>query len=90
MHYPAGGWRSKREGAILKSMGARAGVPDVLIVKNGHLYALELKAPGGRVSNTQSETMLALSTAGATVAVAVGLDQALAQLEEWQLLKPAY
>ena len=86
-HCPNGGWCSPVEAAIFKSLGVRAGVPDVLAVKAGQLYGLELKAPGGRLSEAQRDTIAALEAAGAHVAVAAGLDSALAQLEAWGLLR---
>jgi hypothetical protein len=48
---------------------------------------LELKAAGGRLSPPQREAHAAMRAAGATVAVAVGLDNALRQLERWKLLR---
>jgi hypothetical protein len=62
-HYPAGGWRSPIEAAILKSIGTIAGIPDIVIER--------------------------LRRAGATVVTAFGLDQALAQLVRWDLLRGA-
>src|SRR5262249_23601642 len=41
-HPANGGWRSRVEAAILKGLGVRAGVPDVIAVKDGRTYALEL------------------------------------------------
>jgi hemin uptake protein HemP len=87
-HYPAGGWRSPIEAAILKSLGTVAGVPDLLIVHRGQLYALELKTKYGRLTQTQIDTQARLRAAGAMVATAVEIDAALAQLEQWQLLRP--
>jgi len=52
-HTPNGGSRGKIEGAILKSMGVRAGVSDFIFVLNGKIFALELKAEGGRASVEQ-------------------------------------
>ena len=72
-HPANGGWRSRVEGAILKGMGVRAGVPDIVAVKNGRCYALELKAPDGRLTPAQRDAHAALVAAGATVAVAYGL-----------------
>jgi hypothetical protein len=46
-HPANGGWRSRVEAAILKGMGVKAGVPDIIAIKNGRCYALELKAPDG-------------------------------------------
>ncbi len=88
-HTPNGGYRTPAEAGILKSLGVVAGVPDVLILHDGQLYALELKAPKGRPSSSQVRTMLALEAAGATTALAVGLDEALATLQRWGLLRPS-
>ena len=37
----------------MKGLGVRAGVPDVIAIKDGRTYALELKAEGGRLSEAQ-------------------------------------
>ena len=71
----------------MKGLGARAGVPDVIAIKDGHAYALELKSLAGRLSPAQRDVLAALRAAGATVSVAYGLDAALAQLEAWALLR---
>jgi hypothetical protein len=86
-HPANGGWRTATEAAILKGMGVRAGIPDIIIIHAGKCYALELKAPGGRLTPVQRVTHAALAAAGATVAVAYGLDDALARLEGWGLLR---
>jgi hypothetical protein len=87
-HYPAGGWRSPIEAAILKSLGVVAGVPDILVIHDGQLYGLELKTEYGRLTPTQIETQECMRTAGATVATAVEIDAALKQLTAWGLLRP--
>jgi hypothetical protein len=86
-HPANGGGRSRVEGAILKGMGVKAGVPDIIAIKNGQCYALELKASGGRLTPVQRDAHAALVAAGATVAVAYGIDDALARLEAWGLLR---
>jgi hypothetical protein len=86
-HPANGGWRTPVEAAIFKSMGVRAGVPDIIIIHAGHCYALELKAPDGRLTPVQHDTQRALAAAGAEVATAYGLDDALARLEAWGLLR---
>jgi hypothetical protein len=86
-HPANGGWRSRVEGAIFKGMGVRAGTPDIIAVKNGHCYALELKAPDGRLTPGQRDAHAALAAAGATVEVAYRLDDALARLEAWGLVR---
>jgi hypothetical protein len=70
-HVPNGGWRSRTEAAILKSIGTVAGVPDVLCIFEGRTYALELKAKGGRVTDVQRVTHDRMRAAGAEVATAV-------------------
>ena len=54
-HPANGGWRSRVEAAILKGMGVKAGVPDIIAIKGGQCYALELKAPGGRLTPAQRD-----------------------------------
>jgi hypothetical protein len=87
-HIPLGGLRSKIEASILRSLGTTRGTPDLLIVASGKAHFLELKAPHGRVSAEQHACHEALCAAGAEVATAYGIDAALVQLEQWQLLRP--
>jgi hypothetical protein len=86
-HYPSGGRRSRIAGAILKGMGARAGVPDLLLVSRGRLFAMELKSDRGRLSPVQRETHAAMRKAGVVIGVAGNIDQALDLLGEWGLLQ---
>jgi hypothetical protein len=85
-HPANGGLRSPVEAAILNGLGV-AGVPDLVIIYQGRVFGLELKAEGGKPTDLQLEAHARMRTAGAEVATAVGLDQALRQLESWQLLK---
>jgi hypothetical protein len=85
-HPANGGWRSRIEAAILKGLGVRPGVPDVIAIKAGQAYAIELKAPGGRMTEAQREAHAALRAAGAAVVVAYGLDDAIDHLERWKLV----
>ena len=87
-HLANGGWRSPIEAKIFKALGVVAGAPDLLIVADGRAYFLELKAPRGRISPAQHECHEALRKAGATVAVASDIDQALELLERWEILQP--
>jgi hypothetical protein len=87
-HVPNGGYRGAIEGAIFKSLGVIAGVPDLLLIYSGRTYGLELKAAkGGRLSPAQIRTQEQMRQAGATVATATGIDEAVHQLELWGLLK---
>src|SRR5262245_50676673 len=88
-HVPNGGKRKPIEAAILTGLGVVAGVPDIFAIRAGHAYALELKADAGRLSPAQEQTIHRLRAAGATTAVAHGLDAALHQLEDWGLLRGA-
>jgi hypothetical protein len=45
-HPFSGGYRKPIEAAIYKGLGARAGLPDVLVLHNGRVFGLELKADG--------------------------------------------
>jgi hypothetical protein len=87
-HFPAGGRRSRVAGAILKGMGAKPGVPDILLLSQGRLFGLELKAgTKGRLSDTQVETHAAMRNAGAVIGTAGTIDEALDLLAEWGLLR---
>jgi hypothetical protein len=86
-HYPAGGFRRPAEAAILKGIGTLAGVPDLLAIHKGRCYALEIKTETGRVSDVQRTVHDRMRRAGAKVGVAFGLDEALAILESWKLLR---
>lgn len=84
---PNGGYRKPIEAAIMKGLGTVPGVPDVILVHKGRTFGLELKAPGGRVTEHQLAAHAAMDKAGAFVCVAEGLDCALRALEAWGILK---
>ena len=86
-HVPNGGKRKPIEAAILKGLGVTAGVPDVIAIKDGHTFALELKAPDGKPTPKQVEVMQQMQAAGATVALATGLDAAIRIIEQWELVR---
>jgi hypothetical protein len=85
-HTPNGGKRNAREAGRFKAMGVRAGVSDLILVHCGKIYALELKAPGGRPSESQLAFIHEIEAAGAFTCVCEGLDRAIAVLECWGLL----
>lgn len=88
-HPANGGKRSVIEGAIFKSLGVRAGTPDLIILRAGKMYCLELKAPGGRLSPSQRIAIERLEHCGAAVATASSIDEALITLECWGILRRA-
>lgn len=85
-HVPLGGYRKPVEAAILKSIGTVAGIPDLILLFESRVYALELKSEKGRLTEVQRVVHDRLRRAGALVAVAVGIDQALECLSAWGLL----
>lgn len=85
-HPANGGYRTPIEAAIFKGMGVVPGTPDVICIKDGRVFGLELKAEGGKLSDAQRATIEAMRAAGAVVEVAIGLDAAVRRLESWGLL----
>jgi hypothetical protein len=86
-HPANGGFRTATEAAVFKSLGVVAGTPDLILLRGGKPYGLELKSEHGRLSPAQSAVHAAMTDAGATVATAVGIDAALAQLGAWGFLR---
>jgi hypothetical protein len=86
-HTPNGGHRNMIEAVRFKSLGVRAGVSDIIALRNKEAFALELKAPGGRPTEAQLEFQSDFRAAGGHAVVAEGLDEALRILEAWNLLK---
>ena len=86
-HHPATGeLRDDGTARKLQRMGARAGLPDLLLLIDGRLHGLELKRDhGGRLSHDQRAMHQELIAAGAVVATAHGVDQALAILAAWDV-----
>lgn len=86
-----GGKRNRKgiaiQGSIMAGLGVRAGVADVICVHRGKIYAMELKAPGGRASEAQLKFLSDIDAAGAFTAMPGDLDAALATLEAWGLLR---
>lgn len=86
-HIPNGVKSNPFVGSILKKMGLVAGMPDLFLIHKGHLFALEIKKPKGRLSPAQIMTIAELRSAGVECAVAFGLDQCIEQLDAWRLTK---
>ncbi len=86
-HTPNGEQRSAGAGAKLKAMGVKPGVPDlVLISPDGRFHALELKAPGGRLSEPQQDFQQWAAARGISHSVAENMDQVIAVLNFWGAL----
>jgi hypothetical protein len=69
-----GGKLLHRKGQLAIGASEMQGMPDVLAVLNGQTFGLEVKAPGGRLSQSQLSQLQAMQRAGARVAVVVGTD----------------
>lgn len=87
----AGGKRTKDgtpiQAIIMKSLGWIAGLPDIMCIKDGKLYAIELKSLTGRLTSVQVSTISAMRNAGVEVSVAKNIDEALNVLEAWGMLR---
>jgi hypothetical protein len=88
-HPANGGYRRPVEAKILHGLGVTSGVPDVIAIKDGCTFALELKREGGKLSPAQEQALIKLREAGAKATHAHGLDQALRILEGWGILRGA-
>jgi hypothetical protein len=72
--------------ARLKRMGLRSGVADIVIVKAGRAYFLELKALGGRQSERQILFEGEAKLAGAKYAVAHTFVAAQKIIRDWAII----
>ncbi len=85
-HHPFNKASSAKEGARAKALGVVAGAPDLVLCRAGYYYGLELKAPGGVLSNAQIDCMERINNAGGEAVEAYGLADALDQLKRWGFL----
>lgn len=80
--FPAGGGGEER-GRKLKRMGLKAGVPDLMLIRAGRAYFIELKADKGRLSPEQRAIRNDLITHGAPAAVCRSVDDVSVTLQRW-------
>lgn len=93
---PFGEKRDARAGARLKRLHCRPGFPDILLIHAGKVYGLELKLETNAIFGTkktyqspeQKETQRDWEAAGGTYSCTHGLNETLAQLEAWGLIRP--
>ena len=86
LHIPNGGQRSVMAGRRLRGEGMMAGAPDLIcIAPGGQVALLEVKAPGGRVSEAQRDFHALLASKGHRIAVVHSQDEALEALRAWGL-----
>lgn len=83
-HPANGGYRRKVEAMILKSMGVKAGVPDICLIWEGRAYFIELKAPKGPKPTEHQENMMReLTAAGAAWILCRSVEQVIDALNGW-------
>ncbi len=83
-HFPAGEVRDAKTGAKLKAMGLKAGWPDfVFVLPNGQAGFLELKRPGGALSEPQIEFREKALALGCGYATARSPEEAEIVLTRW-------
>jgi hypothetical protein len=87
LHPANGGFRRRIEARIFSGLGVRPGASDLLLWHDGKSFALELKAPGGRATESQLAFLADMERAGAYTCMAEGVDRALKVLETWGLLR---
>jgi hypothetical protein len=63
------GGGGKARGGMMKGLGVKAGLPDLMLVYDGRAFFIELKIDGGRTSAVQDDAQSALRAAGAQVRV---------------------
>lgn len=88
-----GGKRSAKgiaiQGSIMKGLGVRKGVSDLVLLHKGNAYALELKSAAGRPTVEQMQFASDFNAAGGSACICHDLDRALRCLETWGLLRGA-
>jgi hypothetical protein len=72
--------------AKLRKMGLRSGVADLVFVKAGRAYFLEMKRPGGKQSESQRQFQADAEAVGAPYAVAFSFDEAVEILHGFGVL----
>lgn len=78
----------KRRANYLKAMGMVSGMTDLILIRAGRAYCLELKRPKGTRSLGQIACHAALRAAGVEPYTAYGLPDALGWLERNGFLRP--
>ena len=72
--------------ARLKRMGLRPGTADLVFVKYGRVYFLEMKRRGQKQRETQTQFENDAIRTGALYAVADSFEKAIAILQSWKII----
>jgi hypothetical protein len=84
LHFPNEGRRTNHFGKLLKDLGMRAGVSDLLIAMPRHGFGgawLELKSANGTLSASQKEFLDDMSQQNYFTAICWSIDEALATIK---------
>lgn len=85
-HPPNGGNLSKAQSGIMKAMGLKPGIPDIVILANGTAHFIELKAANSYPTPVQREMHQRLRLGGFHVAIARDLETVERLLVEWKIV----
>lgn len=88
-HTPNGGSRNAIEGAKLKRMGVRAGMPDIMVYEDRHPFnglAIELKVGKNKPTENQVFVLNELTRNRWQTAVCYSIDEAIKEIDKY--LKP--
>lgn len=78
------GWHAQRS---FKRLGARAGVPDIIIMRGGKAWCIELKSAKGKLTAAQRAFHVLLERAGIPVKVCRDRAEVMMALSGWGLLQ---
>jgi VRR-NUC domain len=85
---PNGGHRHIGVAKKLKAEGVLAGMPDLgFAVEDGRTHWIEMKAPGGDISDNQEIVRDRLIRLGHNWAMAKSVEEALEHLDAWKVLR---
>ena len=70
----------------LKRMGLTAGVADLVLIHNGRAYFIEVKKPGGQLSDAQKLFRQRARDCGAEYVVVKSVDDVISALMTWGIL----
>jgi hypothetical protein len=89
LHVPNGELRSENTGALLKRMGAKAGVSDFLLIAppRACVHCLELKRKGLKPTPQQLEFLAQVKAAGGRAGWADSYEDAVRLLRRWGALE---
>jgi hypothetical protein len=87
-HVPNGGFRSRTEAGILKAMGVKKGVDDLIFIQRGGLvYLLELKRPDGSRTKAQRDFHFWCQANDVPSEIASDLEEAIGIITDWGALR---